>query len=62
MKWYNTELDRKYANKLIEYLKENNIKYEPSECGIMTHIEIYTDPDTVRKINNKIDDITRAII
>lgn len=62
MKWYNTELEKKHADKLIEYLKEKNVKFEPSQAGHLTHIEIYTDPATVRTINNKIDDITRAIV
>jgi hypothetical protein len=62
MKWYNTELEKRHADKLIKYLKEENVIFEPSQAGNLTHIEIYTDFDSVRKINLKIDDITRAIV
>ena len=38
--WLNTELDEKEADMLKEFLDENEIKYEASECYDLIHIEI----------------------
>lgn len=38
--WVNTELEREEANKLEEFLNENDIEYEASEAYNLIHIEV----------------------
>lgn len=38
--WVNTELKKKEADELKEFLDENDIEYESSECYDLIHIEI----------------------
>lgn len=42
-KWYNCELNREEYEKFRVFLKENGIKYEPSGCGNLVHVEMYMD-------------------
>ncbi len=59
MKYYNFEtMFRSLKDKLIAYLKENNIYYELSGAAANWHIEILTDTTGAEMINNYIDSIT----
>lgn len=40
-KWYSVELNRKNANEFNKYLKERNIKFEPSEAHNLIHFECF---------------------
>lgn len=40
-KWYNVELKMNDAERLQQYLYDNNIKHEISGCFNMVHIEIF---------------------
>lgn len=40
-KWYNVELTKEEATLFNNYLKENNIKFEPSEAFNLIHFECY---------------------
>lgn len=39
-KWLNVELEKDLADKLRVYLKEQEIKFETSQAGDLTHFEI----------------------
>ena len=56
MKWYSTELPKETAGKLKEYLRDNKVKYEASECFSYIHFEIFTDVESVKLINSFIDE------
>jgi hypothetical protein len=56
MKWYNFEtLFISLRDRLREFLKENNIRYELSGCGSVYHFEILTDRAGAEKINGWLD-------
>ena len=40
-KWYSVELNREDADLFNRYLKESNIKFEPSEAYNLIHFECY---------------------
>lgn len=43
--WYSVELTRDKADVFKQYLKENNIKFEPSEAYNLIHIQCYMSLD-----------------
>lgn len=56
MKWYNFEtMFRTLRDSLRQYLKDNNIKYEISECGCGWHFEIYANTQNANDINRFLD-------
>ena len=40
-KWYSVELTKENAEQFNNYLKRNNIKFEPSEAYNLIHFECY---------------------
>ena len=42
-KWYACEVSKDDYSKLRVFLKENNIRYEPSACGDLVHVEVFID-------------------
>ena len=40
-KWYNVELTKEEAAQFNNYLKANNIKFEPSEAYNLIHFQCY---------------------
>lgn len=40
-KWYSVELNKEKADLFNNYLKTNNIKFEPSEAFNLIHFECY---------------------
>ncbi len=56
MKYYNFETVIKWlANKIGDYLRENNIYFEISENGRYYHFEILTDAAGAAVIDDQID-------
>ena len=59
------ETQKIYFEKLVPYLRENNIRYEVSDCTLpgetetTLHIEFLTEiaPKQIETINNKLDEI-----
>lgn len=54
-KYRSTEVNVVEAEALRIFLKENEIEYEPSQCGELIHFEILCDDDEVQAINDFID-------
>ena len=50
--WKNVELSRERYEKFRSFLKENDIKYEPSGCGNLTHVEVYVNSEEEEKCNH----------
>ena len=55
-KWLNTELTKDEAEMLKEFLKDNAIEYEASECYDMVHFEINVNEYEKEAINGFIDE------
>lgn len=56
-KYRNTEVTVAEAEALRIFLKENDIEYEPSQCGELIHFEILCDNDEMYAINDFIDSL-----
>lgn len=56
MHWYSTEIEIENAGKLKEFLRDNKIKFEASECFGYIHFEIFTDEERVKVIDSFIDE------
>jgi hypothetical protein len=54
-KYRSTEVNTVEAEALRIFLKENDIEYEPSQCGELIHFEILCDNDEAQAINDFID-------
>lgn len=55
-KWYSSEMRRCYADKFKEYLREQGLKYEPSEVDDdYIHFEVYMTLEELRAANIWID-------
>ena len=52
MKNYSVELDREKYKIFREYLIENEINFEPSECFNLIHIVVTCNEKQAEKINN----------
>ena len=48
----NVELDKATADKFGKFLKANNIYYEASGVGMMTHFEVLVDESETELCNN----------
>ena len=55
MKWYNIELTKVISGELKYFLLENNITFETSGCGSLTHFEIYASQTQAAMINSFLD-------
>lgn len=55
MEDYSIELPKDRADKLIEYLKEEGIYFEPSECFGVVYIMIRASYSEVDSINSWLD-------
>ena len=55
MREYNIILEQQRAEILKMWLKDSNIRYEPSACGDDIYISIIATEDQVQDINNKLD-------
>jgi hypothetical protein len=56
-KWYNVELNKKRAEMFSKYLKEQNIKFEPSEAYNLIHFECYMTFEELKAANQFLDGI-----
>lgn len=54
-RWYNAELPRETAGQFKEYLRDNSIRFEPSECGNLIHFECYMTETQADAANAFID-------
>ena len=54
-KWYSSELRKVYADDFKQYLREHDLKYEPSEVGDYIHFEVYMTLEELREANIWID-------
>lgn len=54
-KWYSNELRKVYADDFKKYLREQGLKYEPSEVGDYIHFEVYMTLDELREANIWVD-------
>lgn len=49
--FYSVELNKKDAEKLKAYLKDNGIYFEPSSCYNLIHFEIKVDDMELKMVN-----------
>ena len=57
MKEYNIILRQEHAEILKRWLKESNIRYEPSACGESVYISIDATEKQAQTINNQLDQL-----
>ena len=50
--WYSIEMSKTKAEAFKEWLRENHIRYEPSECFDLIHFECYMDQDELTRAND----------
>ena len=50
-----TELPKATAGRFKEWLRDNHIKFEPSECGNLIHFEVWATEDEIKAGNAFID-------
>lgn len=55
--WFYISLSRENADKLNAYLKDNNIYFEPSECGNFVHFACYMTNEERRSTNKFLHDV-----
>lgn len=56
-KWVNTELPKEDWEKLRKFIKQQGYKCEPSGAGNLVHVEMYLNPEEIKKVNDVIDQI-----
>ena len=56
-KWYSVELPKNEATEFKYYLKENNIKFEPSEAYNLIHFQCYMTFEELYAANRYLEDI-----
>lgn len=56
-KWYSVELTKEKASMFNEYLKVNNIKFEPSEAYNLIHFECFMDFNELFAANRYLKDL-----
>lgn len=56
-KWVNTELPKEDWEKLRKFIKQQGYKCEPSSVGKLVHVEMYLNPEEIKKVNDVIDQI-----
>lgn len=61
-KWYSVELDRKNADLFNRYLKDNGIKFEPSEAYNLIHFECYMTFEELYAANRYLDGLVSATV
>ena len=54
-KWYSVELTREKACEFNKYLKDNQIKFEPSEAYNLIHFECYMTFEELYAANRYLD-------
>lgn len=54
-RWYSNELRRVYAEDFKRYLREQGLRYEPSENGDYIHFEVYMTLEELRAANIWVD-------
>ena len=57
-KWVNVELVKDEYEKLRKFLKLNGYQYSPSGAGNMVHVEMYLNPDEIKKVEAYLNDMT----
>lgn len=50
--WCSCLVDRDIARQYVRYFRENDIYFEPSESGILTHFEVLMNDVEMNKFNN----------
>ena len=53
--FYNVELQPKQAELLKDYLRKENIYFEPSACYNLIHFEIKASEQEIEKVNQFLD-------
>lgn len=56
-KWYSVELNREKADLFNKYLKENEIKFEPSEAYNLIHFECFMTFKELYMANKYLDEL-----
>ena len=56
-KWVNTELPKEDWEKLRKFIKQQGYKCEPSSAYNLVHVEMYLNPEEIKKVNDVIDQI-----
>lgn len=56
-RYCNVELEKDLADKLRTYLKEQEIKFETSQAGDLTHFEICVESQEVKTAINQLIEI-----
>jgi hypothetical protein len=54
-KWYGSDMRKVYAEPFKEYLREQGLKFEPSENGEYVHFEVYMTLEELRSANIWVD-------
>ena len=60
-RWLSTELPKDMAWKFKVWLRDNGIKFEPSEAGNLIHFEVFMDRDEAQRANDFIDSIDNGV-
>lgn len=58
-KWYSVELSREKADEFNKYLKENDIKFEPSEAYNLIHFECFMNFHELYAANRYLDRLSK---
>lgn len=59
-KWYSVELTREKADSFNEYLRENDIRFEPSEAYNLIHFECYMTFEELYAANRYLDELVNT--
>ena len=49
--WKNVELEKPVYEEFRKFLKANEIKYEPSGCGRLVHVEVFANEAETKTLN-----------
>ena len=60
-RWLSTELPKDMAWNFKVWLRDNGIKFEPSEAGNLIHFEVFMDRDEAQRANDFIDSIDNGV-
>lgn len=57
--FYSAEFDKKTAEALKVFLKQNNIYFEPSACYNLIHFEVLADTEEIKKVNEFLNNLLK---
>lgn len=55
MKWLSTELPKEKSGRFKEFLRDNHIRYEASECFDLIHFEVFVTKAQAEDADSFID-------